>query len=198
MKQWLLRAKFWSAFQKFALIFSFSLNVIFLLILISLVKLLIPINSSILAPLVSDLNISFEDMNKANIVYDVPEGKANIQLGLDIQKDITVTLTEDVPLVEPITFMIGDLGVINGTAALTLRQGTKLPIALNLPVLISDTATVDLLDPISIPLKDTELGPPFVRLQERFGPLDAWLHKLPPDNDDVWPRIKAAFNSGNE
>jgi hypothetical protein len=183
----------WQAFKNFAIIFSFTVNVILVVALLLVAPLLLPIIGQVATPLVGGLNQSFVDMGKAHIMRTITvDDTIPISFTLPLNTETAATLTEGVTMAQvPATFVLpGGGGVINGQVTLTLPPGLALPVALNLSVPVSQSVPVHLEVAVDIPLAETELGPPFAALQESFGPLHAFLAGLPGSNEQLLQRIK--------
>lgn len=181
----------WQAFKNFAIIFSFIVNIVLILVLGLVAILLFPFLSTMVTPLVGGLDESFAEMNEASIVQTievVDEIPVAFTLGLEQQTD--VVLAAPVALNVPATFFLpAGGGTINGNVSITLPQDTVLPVKLALDVPVDEMVPVELAVPVEIPLDQTELSTPFARLVELFGPLTEFLEGLPEDNDEFVTRV---------
>jgi hypothetical protein len=185
------QGKPWQAFKSFAILFSFVMNLILLLVLLVAAPIVLPALNTIAEPLVGGLNDSFVAMGEANIVrtIDVVD-EIPIEFILPLEQQTNVIVTSPVPLQAQTTFVLpGGGGQINGTVFLELPAGLNLPIALNLNVPVSQTVPVALAVDVVIPLSDTELGKPFGDLQALFAPLDNLVSSLPASNQELFERI---------
>lgn len=104
---------------------------------------------------------------KTTIPLDQPLPLKGAGVVVPVDQQTTVTLVEPVPLL--LSGADIDLGGGNrlraSNIALTLPQGTPLKIALKMDIPLDNvTIPIKLNVPVSIPLKDTELGPQFQRL----------------------------------
>ena len=198
MKQFLWQAKPWQAFKTFAIIFSFTVNLILLLVLLIAAPLILPIVDDIAKPIVGGLSESFTEMGEANIVRTIQvEDSIPVVFILPLQTDTEVVLTDAVPLAVNARFVLpGGGGTINGVVNIELPRGLSLPVALDLQVPVSQTVPVNLEVMVDIPLNETDLGTPFDRLQALFGPLDRFLGGLPADNEDLFQRVQGSLGSG--
>ncbi len=185
------QARPWQAFKNFAILFSFVVNVVLLLVLLLALPLLIPIVHTIARPLVSGLTQSFVQMGDASIVRTIHvDDSIPVVFSLPLQQDTSVTLTDDVPLTVPATFMLpGGGGTINGTVVIQLPAQTSLPVALDITVPVSTTIPVQLDVGVDIPMQETELAGPFNALRGLFEPLDRLLRGLPASNDELYERL---------
>jgi hypothetical protein len=197
MKQFLWQAKPWQAFKTFAIIFSFTVNLILLLVLLIAAPLILPIVDDIAKPIVGGLNQSFAEMGAANIERTIQvEDTIPVVFVLPLQTNTDVILTDAVPLAVNARFILpGGGGAINGTVNIELPRGLSLPVALDLSVPVSQTVPVNLNVAVDIPLNETDLGAPFDRLQLLFGPLDSFLDGLPSDNEDLFQRVQGNLGS---
>lgn len=191
MKEWLWSGKPWQAFKNVAIILSFTLNIVLLIVLILSAFYLIPVMNSIAEPLVGGLHQSFVDMGEAHIVRTIAvEDTIPVVFDLPVETTTIAKLTEPVPMSIPTTFVLpGGGGFINGNVSLELPVGTDLPVHFSTMVPVSQTVPVNLNVTVDIPLKETELGGPFEELQVLFTPLDAFLTNLPSTNSEVYDRI---------
>ena len=191
-KKWIWLGKPWQAFKTFALLFSFAMNLILLVILLVVAPLLIPLIADIALPIVGGLNSSFVDMNSATI-----ERTIDVDDTMDIEFTLPLSTTTDVIIVNdvalkgvPAQFVLpGGGGSINGQVYLSLPEGLALPIKLDMEIPVEQTIPVQLAVAVDIPLDETELGKPFSRLQSIFEPLDDLLRGLPSSNEELFDRL---------
>lgn len=185
-------SKPWQAFKTFAIVFSFIMNFVLLLVILFVLPLLLPIVNSIANPIVGGLNQSFNEMSQATISRTIPvRTTMPISFTLPLEQQTTVVVTEGVPLVVPARMSIpGNPGSeINGIVSLTLPAGLELPVSLAMEVPVDQEIDVALDVGVDIPLADTDLGTPFVRLQSLFGPLSNLIDGLPDSRDELFERI---------
>jgi hypothetical protein len=200
-ENWLWTGKPWQAFKTFAILFSFVMNLVFLIVLLVAAPLIIPIVADVAVPLVGGLNRSFEDMNAASIQRTIQvDDDLNIAFTLPLKTTTEVVVTEDVALEGvPAQFVFpGGGGAINGRVYLSLPEGLSLPVQLDLDVPVDQTIPVQVAVAVDIPLSETELGAPFNRLQSLFSPLDSLLRGLPASNDELFRRISQSTNNTDE
>ena len=193
MKEFMWQKKPWQAFKTFALIFSFLVNFVLIIVLLLMLPQILPLVNGTAKPIVGGLNQSFIEMNQASIISTI-EVSDTVPVNLDVQlvTDTVVTITQDILLGNyPITMILpGGAGYINGEVSMVLPTGLALPIELNVDVPVRDEIPVNLLVDVNIPLNKSELGTPFTRLEDLFGPLVDLLDQLPEDNDAA---IQLAF-----
>jgi hypothetical protein len=192
MKESIWNGKPWQAFKTFAILFSFAMNLILLIVLLVMAPLILPIVNDIAVPIVGGLNTSFVEMSNAKIERTITvDDTIPISFTLPLQRVTTVVVTEPVPLQNvPARFDLpGGGGSIAGVVSLSLPQGLALPVYLDLDVPVDQTIPVTLAVDVEIPLNETELGVPFTRLEGIFSPLDALLRGLPNDSQDLRNRL---------
>lgn len=185
----------WQAFKNFAIIFSFVINFILILVLGVVAILLFPFLSNMVTPLVGGLDESFAEMNEANIEQTISvDDTMPISFDLPLEQNTNVVLSAPVALDVPATFTLpGGGGVINGQVSIVLPQGQVLPVNLSMVVPVSQTIPVALDVPVNIALDETDLGTPFTRLVDLFGPLTGFLEGLPEDNDEFMSRVNESI-----
>ena len=115
------RGVFWRAFKNVAVVFSFVVNLVLLIVLLALlvpgVRTLLVLRNGLLEPLVTDLDGAFVSLGEATIKTDVEISESipisftlplneslPIDFDLPISQDTTVYLTQAVPLYAPATF----------------------------------------------------------------------------------------------
>ncbi len=191
MRQWIWQGRPWQAFKSFAILFSFTMNLVLLVGLLLAAPHILPIVGNVAVPLVGGLSESFEQMGAARIERTiVVADTVPVQFDVPLNTTSVVTLADHVPITVPASFVFpAGGGTINGTVALELPAGTNLPINLALTVPVSDTIPVNLNVAVDIPLSETDLGEPFGTLQQLFSPLDTMLRQLPADNDELINRV---------
>lgn len=191
MKKQFWDGKPWQAFKTFAILFSFTVNLVLILVLLAVAPLILPIVNDIAEPIVGGLNTSFVEMNQATIQRTIAVSDTiPVVLTVPLNTTTSVIVTDDVPLNIPARFTLPDGGgQINGQVTLSLPANLALPVQLNLQVPISETLPVQLAVDAVIPLNETELGTPFDRLQSLFAPLNALLRQLPSSNEELFGRV---------
>lgn len=185
------QARPWQAFKNFAIIFSFVINLVFIVALLLILPLLIPMIGGVATPLVGGLSDSFVQMGEASIERTIAvDDQIPVVFTLPLQEETNVVLVEPVPMSVPATFVLpAGGGTINGTVMLQLPSGTSLPVALDMQVPVSTTIPVKLDVGVDIPMQETELATPFNTLRALFQPLDNMLRGLPQSNDEFYERL---------
>jgi hypothetical protein len=170
MNEWLWNGKPWQAFKNFAIVFSFVLNLVFLVLIILGARYIIPVTNEVAEPVVSP-----------------------------VQTDTVATILEPVPMTIPTQFVLpGGGGYINGSVSLSLPAGTALPVKLDVVVPVSQTVPIAMEVAVDIPLSETELSQPFGDLRQLFAPLDYFLTNLPSSNAEAYERLIGAADEQAE
>ena len=198
MREFIWQRKPWQAFKNIAILFSFIMNFVVLLILLLAAPLIIPIVDSVARPLVGGLSESFVEMGDATIIRTIEvREEIPVSFTLPLSTTTDVVVQEPVPLTVPATMVLpGGGGVINGQVQLSLPAGTTLPVALDLDVPVDHQLPVALDVAVNIPLEETELAAPFGTLEALFTPLGDFLYQLPESNEDLLRRLEAGVDGG--
>lgn len=179
-------------FWRFAVLFSFVMNVILLLVVAGLVGLLFTITDQVARPIVGGLHDSFRQMQQASIVTMIDVNDTiivndTIPVVFDLPLNQSTIVTTTAPLVingATVNIQSGGL-TLNAAADIVLPAGTGLPVQLSLVVPVSQTVPVvlrvpvALKVPVNIPLAQTQLNPPFTQLAGIVAPYDVLLSQLP-------------------
>jgi len=207
--------RYWEAFKNVAIVFSFIVNLIFvialLVVTVPALRTTFAIKTGLVEPMLEDLDQAFVQLGESTIETQIPIDQQvpiqfqlplDEQLGIDfplpIEQNTTVVLTEDVPLERPARFVLpGAGGAINGSVRLELPEGLSLPIRLNMVVPVTSTIPVRMdvpVDqqvrirmnvPVDIPLGEAGLDPAVQELRGVFQPLSEKLDQLP-DGVRLW------------
>lgn len=190
-QKWMWSSKPWQAFKTFAIIFSFIMNFVLLLVLLFVLPLLLPILNDIAKPIVGGLDQSFNEMSAATITQEIPvRDTMPISFTLPLSATTDVLVTDSVPLNIPARFTLpGGGGEIVGNVSLELPAGLNLPVQLEMEVPVDQEIDVALDVAVDIPLAETELGEPFMRLQSLFGPLNRLVDNLPDNGQELFDRV---------
>lgn len=180
-----MAARMWNAFKNFAIVFSFIMNFVLLVVVVLTVRYALTIKNQIAEPLVDGLHGNFVAMDTATIQATIPVS-TNVPVSFPLDLDNTpgtVVISEPTPLTVPATFTFpANGGQIRGTVALTLPQGTVLPVDITMTVPVQTEVPIVLDVPASIPLNQTELHDPFSNLRYLFEPYVLLLD----DSPDTW------------
>jgi hypothetical protein len=159
--------RFWNAFKDIAILFSFIVNFILvvLLLVISLPALqaVFSLKTGMVEPLLNDLDTAFVGLGEATIDttiqvrdapvpirFDLPLNQPlTIDFPLPIDQSTVVVLTEPVPLELPARFNLpGGGGSINGSVSLALPAGLRMPVQLNMTVPVKQVIAVNMNVPV--------------------------------------------------
>jgi hypothetical protein len=126
-----------------------------------------------LCPTVAGLNSLIDDLDDAVITRTINISRTiPVKFALDLDKNLTVQLTDAVALSRPTTFVLpAGGGQINGTVYLTLPRGQALPVHMRMTIPVNQMLPVQMDVPVAIPLKETDLGPIVAKLRELLQPL---------------------------
>ncbi|GIV97849.1 MAG: hypothetical protein KatS3mg057_2506 [Herpetosiphonaceae bacterium] len=161
---------------KFMIFFSFGLNLLLLLILAVLGLQLFILKNGLgpAKPLVRELDSAVAGLQNATIKTTVPLSESlPITLKVPVKQDTTVVTIAPVPLNDlPARIVFpGGGGQLNASVNLELPAGMVLPVHLEMTIPLTDSVPVRLSVPVNIPLRETELGPPFEQLGNVVKPL---------------------------
>jgi hypothetical protein len=162
------RKSHWERFKSFAILFSFTVNVVTILSLlvgsVPAAQTAFTVKNDTVEPLLNDLDAAFVELGESEIVtevaidenldirFDLPlDQQLPVDFPLPIQQDTAVMLTQRVPLYNlPATFVLpGGGGQINGAVSLALPAGMFLPIRLDMSVPVTSTIPVRLNVPVN-------------------------------------------------
>lgn len=180
------------AFYNFAVIFSFIMNFVLIIVLAIVVQQIFMIKNGIAEPLIDGLHGSFVGLNNAVIVTEIPVNDTiPINFDLTVEDETVVTLTEDVVInnVPAVFFISGGGGTITGAVNITLPKGAQLPVSLKLIVPVEQQIPIAINVPVNIPLANTELSPAFQELRALFEPFVRALDNLPGE----WSEVPSFF-----
>ena len=168
--------RFWTAFRDIAILFSFAINfvlvVVLLVVTIPAIDTIFTLKTDLVEPLLYNLDAAFQGLGEATIdttvqidepipiQFNLPlDQPLPITFDLTIEQDTTVVLQQAVPLYGmPAQFNLpGGGGVINGSVSLALPVGLQLPIHLSMVVPVSQTIPVRMNVPVNetIPIQMT-------------------------------------------
>ncbi len=187
---------------RFMVIFSFIVNFVLVLVLVGAGLFIFQIKNEIAQPLIQGLHSTAVGLDEATIDWTIPvDAQLPISLNVPINAgtissqvtqigdtpvqniipgETVVTLTRPVPISITGAFIdAGNLQLTNATVNITLPEGTRLPVALDLAVQLDTEIPVELDVRAIIPLRDTQLHDPFETLALLFEPLAIGLHNLP-------------------
>lgn len=199
-------------FWRFMVIFSFTVNIILVGVLIFLLLTIFDIKKNIAQPLIEGLHSSFVGLNDATIDWTIPvrtsidvtDQSITVDDTILLDKDTIVTLTDSVFLNVTANITLPGVGNLNNAqVALSLPKDLQLPVHLSLDVPVVLDVPVNLEDiPVDldvravIPLSQTQLHDPVENLRLLFEPIVRVLGNLPGDFSEVGPFV-GQIVSGN-
>lgn len=164
---------FWTITGAIALLIALIMLVAVIVIANNATKVTAQINDH----LVGNLYDSFVAMDEASIKTTIPiytEVPAKFDVLLDTMT--TVNLSEDVMVSgATVSLTTGGLSITNAPTNILLPAGTELPIHLVLTVPVDEMIPVEMMVDVDIPIAETELHEPFVKLQRTIQPYYMWL-----------------------
>lgn len=177
----------WNSFKAVAILFSFFLNFVSIIVLLLVLMQLFQIKNGILEPLVDGLHANFVGLDEAVIERTIPvEDDIPVVFDLPLNQSTGVVLTADVPIAANATFTLpGGGGAINGRVDIVLPRGLVLPVQLDMIVPVNTYLPISLPVEVSIPLNETQLHEPFDNLRELLDPYVRLIDNLPGGWDEV-------------
>lgn len=178
---------FWDAFKNVAIIFSFIVNFILVLVLLLTPRPVFMAKSDVAEPLLIDLDTAFAALGETKIESTVNiEDTMPVVFDLPLAQNTNVVLVQPVPIQAPATFVLPTGGgAIHGTVQLVLPKGLTLPVSLNMMVPVSTTVPVVMEVPVEIPLAEAGMGPAIERLRAVFQPISGALQSLPDSPEEL-------------
>jgi hypothetical protein len=203
------RGTLWNAFKNVAIVFSFVVNLVLVLLVLVLaipgLRTAFALKTGLVEPLVNDLDGAFVGLGDATIKttvqidesipiqFDLPLDEAlPISFDLPISQNTTVVLQAPVALNEQATFTFPNGGgQIHGRVTLSLPAGMALPVQLNMVVPVNQTVPVQLdvpVDqnvpiqmevPVEIALGESGLDPVVDELRGALEPIKTQIERLP-------------------
>ncbi|HUN22697.1 MAG TPA: hypothetical protein PK299_06135 [Anaerolineales bacterium] len=183
--------RFWESFKTFAIIFSFLINILLLLLVVWFATQYAKLQQTQVQPLIGGLYKGFNDLNAAVIEAQIPVNQElPISFNVPVRQNTTVVLVAPVKLENvPAIMDLGAAGTINGRVTLSLPQGMQLPVAMDMNIPVQDSVPVNLMVDVKIPVNQTQLNQPFEELKSLVETYDDNLSALPgytpvvPDTD---------------
>lgn len=168
------RYKFLPAFWTVTGVLSLVVNGVLVAILLVLLQVLgkTPFQANDqFAGVLGGLFVNFVKMDEASIIADVP---VNTTIPLNIVVPVKTTtriILADSTVIPNARVVINTGGIeIDADAIVTLPAGTPLNITLDFPLTVQNTIPIQLIVPVNIPLRNTQLHDPFVGLQQVVKP----------------------------
>ncbi len=181
------RFNFWGAFKNVAIIFSFTVNFILVLVLLLSPGPIFMAKNQIAEPLLNKLDAAFMGLGETVISQTVPVNTTMpISFTLLLKQDTNVILVTPVPLQAPATFYLpGGGGAINGTVSLNLPTGMTLPVNLNMNIPVSKTIPVVIDVPVRLNLSEAGMQSAIDELRAVFSPINVTLQSLPDSPEEI-------------
>ncbi len=181
------RFSFWGAFKNIAIIFSFTVNFILVLVLLLSPAPLFMAKNQIAEPILNDLDAAFVALGETVISQTIiVDTTIPISFTLPLKQDTNVILVAPVPLQAPATFYLpGGGGAINGTVSLSLPTGMTLPVNLNMDIPVSSTIPVVIDVPVRLNLSEAGMQPAIDELRGVFSPINVALQSLPDSPEEI-------------
>jgi hypothetical protein len=178
---------FWNAFKNIAIVFSFIVNIVLVMVLLLTPEPVFMAKSQIAEPLLLDLDSAFAALGETRIQSTVYiTDTMPVVFDLPLAQNTQVVLVEPVPISAPATFIWpAGGGAIHGSVQLVLPQGLVLPVSLNLMVPVSTTVPVVMQVPVEIPLAEAGMAPAIEQLRAVFSPLAGTLQGLPSSTEEL-------------
>jgi hypothetical protein len=166
---------FWVVFERFALLFSFTMNIILLIVVLVLVGLIVPVKNQIAQPVMDKMMAEIDRLGNAHIKTTiVVEDEIQVKFDLPLDKEIDVKTTDIVPMTSEAYFTLPNGGgYIRGTVNIDLPADTTLPVRLNTTVPVDQIVPVRLEVPVDIALADTDLKVSVDNFKALLAPLNS-------------------------
>ena len=179
--------KIWLAFKNFAILFSFVVNLVLIIILLLSPDPIFMTKSEIAEPILLDLDSAFTALGDTTIRTTVQINHLlPISFDLPLQEQTAVILNEAVPLRVPATFNLpSGGGSINGVVSLELPSGQALPVTLDLVVPVESSIPIEFSVPVEIDLYTAGMGPAIEELRAVFQPLTKFVQELPNSPQEI-------------
>jgi hypothetical protein len=165
--------RFLPTFWTVASIVSLTVNAILVIIVVIVMHGLGNLNSANLGPgILGGLYSNFELMDQAHIKTMIPvQTSIPLNMSIPVQTTTGITLAQDVSIQGAHVKINTALFNIDAPASVTLPAGTALNVTMNFNVPVQADVPVTLNVPVDIALKDTDLHPAILGLQETLKPL---------------------------
>ncbi len=172
--------RLWEAFKNIAIVFSFTVNLILVIVLTLLYLQLASLKSTVNAT-VAQLEGIVQDLGSTHISTTIPiRQSVPVAFELPVQQDTVVVTLAPVPITTAATFQLpGGGGTINGTVFINLPPGTRLPVRLNMTVPVRTQIPVNFDQTVDIALGASGLDPVVVKLLSLLRDLKALLDLIP-------------------
>ena len=180
----------WIAFKNVAILFSFLVNIVLVIVVAILVlqaDSILSVKTEIAEPLLADLDQAFAALGETAIQSTLYiTDTMPVVFDLSLEQNTDVILTQPVPLNVPAQFTLpGGGGTINGSVSLSLPQGQALPVSLGIGVPVSTTVPLIVRVPVTIELSEAGMGPAIEQLRAVFRPVTGFVQSLPGTTEEL-------------
>ena len=178
-------------FQTIAIIFSFVVNLILVIVVIALATQYVAIKTQV-NRLVSDLDESFGALGATTIDTTIPISQSlrvaftqPVQFVLPLDQETTVTTLTATPINTTVRLSLGQFGQINAPVSLNLPAGTPLRVRLSMKIPVSTSINIDQQVPVlfnqraQINLGKSGLDPVVLKLRGAVEPAKNLIQSLP-------------------
>lgn len=171
----------WNSFKTVALLISFSLNMLALIVLLLLLMQIFQVKNGVVEPWVDGLYRNIVGLDEAVIASTIQIDQAlPVAFDLPIQQTTRAVLTQDVPIAANATFTLpGGGGVINGRVDIVLPRDLVLPLQLDMSVPVDTSVPLAVSVDVEIPLKETQVHAPLQNLRDLLEPYVRVIDNLP-------------------
>ncbi len=153
-------------FYRVAILFSLTVNVILVLVLVAMPFFLHPILSQVMAELKNLENAVIE----TTVQVDQPMSMQGV--AIEVTDPLTVKTTAESQINDAyVTMYLGSGSQVAGSTYIQMPAGTELPIDFLSNIMMSTTIPVRLSIPVSIPLSSTPLAGSFAHFEAMLAPL---------------------------
>jgi hypothetical protein len=179
-------------FQTIAIIFSFVINLILVLVVVVLATQIMAIKKQLLEPLVYGLDQSFANLGEATIDTTIPISQSlrvaftqPVQFELPLDQETTVTTLTPTPINTTVRLSLGQYGQINAPVSLSLPTGTPLRVRLSMKIPVNTSINIDQQVPVLfnqralIKLGPSGLDPVVSQLRGVVKPYVTMMQSLP-------------------
>lgn len=194
------RQRRWETFKNIAIIFSFGVNLILVLALILSIGPLLYLKTSLLEPLLYNLDEAFLGLGRTTIRATVPVSQTipirfdlpldqplDLDFSLPVQETTVVYLTQDTTIPNTIVYLnnvpVRTTVVLPAGTPLPVRMDFQVPVRKTIPVRmtvpVSQTIPIQMDIPVAIPLGPSGLDPAVQQLRNVFVPARNFVERLP-------------------
>lgn len=165
--------RFLPTFWTVASIISLTVNAVLVVLLVIALRGLGSLNAVNLGSgLLGGLYTNFERMDLAHIKTTIPvQTTIPLNMSIPVQTTTGITLAQDVSIQGAHVKINTALFNIDAPASVTLPAGTALDVVLNFNVPVQTDVPITMNIPVDIALKDTDLHPAIIGLQDTLKPI---------------------------